>query len=131
MNKNDANAIVQAAVDALGPSVREEEVDFGSGNVKKLTFRRLPYLEMDQLRLHAIGEDGKFSKDLHVGANARLVSRSLCDDTGTPFLSEDNVANLPAPVVDALAKAAQRVNGLTNENREAIAKKSETAESVG
>lgn len=130
MNKNDSNAIIQAAVDALGPSIREEEVDFGGGNVKKLMFRRLPYLEMDQLRLHAIGEDGKFSKELHTGANARLVSRSLCDDSGTPFLSADDVANLPSPTVDALAKAAQKVNGLSAENREAIAKKSETAVSV-
>ena len=123
MDKLQIVGFLQKVTDAIGPSVTTEEIDFGNGNVGTFLFRRLPYIEMDRLRLHAINTEGKFDKTLHVGANARLVAASLCDDTGAPVYTEAEVSAMPTAVVDKLNEAAQRANALTAAAKEEVAKK--------
>jgi hypothetical protein len=124
LNKDQVAKKIQDAINAIGPSVQEEEVDLGNGKTA-LLFLRLPFITMDKLRLHAINAEGKFDKALHVGASARLVAASLCDNTGQPVMTLEQVMALPTPIVDALNLAAQKANGLTTEAKADIAKKSE------
>ena len=124
LNKDQVVKKIQDAINVLGPSVQEEEVDLGSGKTT-LLFVRLPFVVMDRLRLHAINAEGKFDKSLHVGAAARLVAASLCDNAGQPVMSLEQIMALPTPIVDALNLAAQKANGLTTEAKTEIAKKSE------
>jgi len=107
---------------AGSPSV-QKEVDIGNGK-QMFTFLRLPFVEVDKLRLRAIGEDGKFNKELHAGAKARLVAAALVDDNGEHVFSEAVAMQQFASIIEPLAAAAEMVNGLTTPAQDEIAKKS-------
>jgi len=131
-NRDAINATIQKAIEALGPSIKVEAVDIGHPDgPQDFVFRRLPYIEMEELRLFAINDDGKFDKMLHKGHQSRLVARSLCDENGSPIYDALVIQAMPDKIVNKLYDAAAKINGLTTEAKEEIAKKStKTAASV-
>lgn len=125
MNIQETLASINTAIKRAGAPLREEVVEV-YGEKNSYWFRRMPFIEADRLRLHAIGPDGKFDSDRHAGANARMVAATLCDSDSNPVAHYDVVSTWPAALVDALALAANKVNGMAVDTKAEVAKNSET-----
>lgn len=103
-----------------GPPTKAELVFTGtpgSAEYEELgtfTFRRLPFSEMDALRLHSLNDKGQFDPSRHAGNNARIVASTLVDDeTGLPVYSADDINLWPTFMVDAFATASNKANSNT------------------
>lgn len=121
---------IQDLLDAFGSQYEEKDVTV-RGVTRKFTFRRLGFLEADQIRVHSVGKDGAFDPDRHAGNNARLVSASLVDpDTHEMVAPVEEVETWPLALVDALAKAAQAVNAANPEEQEKLGKESSATASA-
>lgn len=101
------------------------EVKVGD-TVETFTFKRLPYLEVDRLRLAGSNDTGGFDPKKFAGNNGRWVAATLVDDeTHEPLCTVDEVAMWDTSVVDALASAATDVNSVNRGATEVIAKNSD------
>lgn len=77
------------------------------------TFRRLPYAEVDRLRLMSTGGDGNFDPERYAGNNGRWVIASLVDKvTHQQLLTSIDIDRMDTRMVDALADAATDVNAV-------------------
>jgi len=73
-------------------------------------------------RWRAVDMDSGKLTDVKLWADSRvyLAACSLCDEDGNSLFSEAEAAALDPHTVDAIADAAERVNGLTTEAAEDI-----------
>lgn len=119
----NALAKIQNLTNALGPSQQEKPVTIGQvkdkdGNVtspgvtEKFWFRRLPFLIADEIRVRALGPDGKFSAALFAGNNARIVAAALINDDGSQVAPYETVCGWDPVLVDALAAVANDMNNM-------------------
>lgn len=135
---------IQDLVDCYGGDFENKEVTLGAkkdkdgkaipgtGKTKTFRFKRLGFLEFDALRVRSIGRDGRFDPDRHAGNNARLVAATLVDiETNEAVASLDEIEQWKPSLVDALAVAANEVNGDFPEAEDEAAKNSEATQSEG
>lgn len=95
-----------------------------NGITEDYTFRRLPFITADEIRSHALGNDGNFDQTKFVGHNARLVQATLLDDDGSQF-SLDEVSMWDPVLVDAIASVCNTVNAIIPKAEVAAAKNSD------
>lgn len=122
---------IDALVKSAGPRQKNEMVFVGEKGkpdyqeLGEFTFRRLPFPELDALRLHSVNSEGKFDKTLHAGSNARTVAATLIDpDNGINVFTVEQINEWDGWMVDAFAAASNRVNSLTPKADKAVAKNS-------
>jgi hypothetical protein len=108
---------------ALGPAQQNLPVTV-AGVTHDFTFRRVPYITLEGLRLSGFGEDGKFSADKFKGQSARVVAESVINDDGSPVGDFNFWALQDGPVVDAIAKVADKFNGFSPQAAAELGKES-------
>lgn len=118
-----------AKANAVRPSMIEKDVT-ANGVAIKARFRRLSYIELEKQRLHSIGANGTLDKDLHAGAGARAVAAMLCDESGLPVYTVDEVSTWDDLVVKAFADACAEINKSGKDAIEAEAKNSDATSAV-
>lgn len=92
-----------------------------NGEKFTFTFRRLPYIEVDRLRLRATNEKGQFDADRYAGNNGRWVAACLVDSqTHLQLVTEEEVKLFDTQLVDALAEAATQANAVNLDAAKAI-----------
>lgn len=97
----------------VGRKVIDGKVTEPGISIGFFTFRRLPYAEVDRLRLMSTGKDGNFDPEAYAGNNGRWVIASLVDKvTHVPLLTSIDVDRMDTRMVDALADAATDVNAV-------------------
>lgn len=94
------------------------------GETEDYTFRVLPFIELDKLRVAPFGPRGMDPAKM-VGNNVRWIVATLVDDDGSAFHA-DFVETLPTNLIDKLADAARKANRV-DETVETAAKNSESA----
>lgn len=101
-----------------------------NGITETFTFKRLPYLEVDKLRLAGSSDTGAFDPQRFAGNNGRWVAATLVDEESHDLLcTVEEVAFWDTALVDALASAATDVNSVNKGAPEAIAKNSDALQS--
>lgn len=132
---------IQALLDSCGPAFDEKDVTLhakldnmgqpipGTGITRRFCFKRLSFQEADSIRTHNIGPDGLFDPVRFNGNNARVVAATLVDkNTHAPVADVEEVLLWRTAVVDALARAANEVNGtFQGAEGEAVAEKNSGA----
>lgn len=124
-NTRSSLADIQEFLDFCGPAFEVKPVTIGqtldkegnpvphSGKTRNFCFKKLNSLDADFLRTYALNEKGQVDRERFKGASARTVAATLVDiNTHAPFASVEEIEMWPAPMVDALAKAANEVNGM-------------------
>lgn len=109
------------------PTVQEVDVpDFG-----KVHVRRMKGFERDKWEAACIKADGKANMD---NFRARLVTACLCDDKGNRLYQDGEigiVGMLDAVPLTEIYLAARKLNRLTKEDIEELAKNSVAGQSAG
>ena len=88
----------------------EVEID---GVKEPFLFKRLSGSEVDNIQLHALRADGKGVDPKKLAGHAgRVLSRSLVEEDGKPYLTEQEANDLPQAMREALFRAASDLNNL-------------------
>ena len=78
--------------------------------LKPLTSR-----DRDNFEASVVGVNGE--RDLH-NLRARLVAKCLCDETGKPIGSEDEIGGLQADLIGAIFDEVRAMNGMADDIEE-------------
>jgi len=139
MDKKDLQELLAKVAERRVPpgTVFEREVDFGEGVGKvPLKFRRLSYLETQEIRDRANIDDPNDPKQVAEAARIRKrgpiiqIAAMLCDDNGALITTEAEVEKWEPVIIDRTFIQCMNVNAATAEAREEVAKKSETTPDV-
>ena len=75
------------------------------------TFRVLPHIELEKLRIGNLGDDGVLDRDLYASSAARYISAMVIDpSTSEPAYALDEVKLWDDLVVKAFAKVCKKIN---------------------
>lgn len=108
---------------ASGPSVKEEDITL-NGETYTFRFRKLSFIEADQLRAQLINSSGQLEPAKMVGNNARVLAKTLVDESNKPLATYQEICTWDKDLVDALAKASTLANKLTESSKDDLGKES-------
>lgn len=101
-----------------------------NGITSQLSIRRLPFIELDNLRAATLDGQGKMDPARSAGHRARLIAAAVTDEDGTKYTAED-VGAWPDDMVLDIATLVQKHNGLDTEAVKDASKNSDSAPAAG
>lgn len=101
-----------------------------NGVSTNLKIRRLPFIEIDNLRAATMNDKGNMDPKLSAGHRSRLIAAAVTEEDGQP-LTEYQVGQWPDDMVLALVKIVQEHNGMDAEAVKAASKNSEATPANG
>lgn len=108
---------LKAIAQSYGDPVKAVAFSF-NGATANLLVRRLPFIDLDNLRATSLNNDGKFDPAKSAGYRARLIAAAVKDADETNeagearSLTEYEVGQWPDDMVTELAKLVQKHNGM-------------------
>lgn len=97
---------------AIGlPPVHTRSVDV-NGTAVKINVLELTADQVEGLFVDLRDESGALRTDRQNALRDRLVAAAICDPTGVPHLSVDDVGQVPCRLLAEMVRAALKVNGM-------------------
>jgi len=136
MSGKDAGAKLLSRDDLLRKQKLEiVRVDLGDNEyvyVRQMTGRERDRFEQSLLK-EVVGRDGSISYDRSLeDFRAKLAVNTICDEQGNNLLQPNDYAllsqNMSAARLERIVNAAQKLNSISEEDREALVKNSESAQ---
>lgn len=94
----------------VSPTIHPRPVELPDGSKHTLHFKEVPAVEFAKYRLDQESEDA----NVKVGAVAKLICASICEEDGKPALSYAKALQLKAGAMNALLAAVIDVNSAGN-----------------
>lgn len=125
---------LKAIAQSYGDPVKR--VEYAKNEVTAtLLLKRLPFIELDNLRAGFLGADGKFDASKSAGHRARLIAKAVREVTDESpdgrELTEYEIGQWPDEMVQDIAKLVDKHNATDSDAQKTASKNSDSAPTAG